>query len=100
MSENQKDGSDKCPLSKLPYGPMEEIAWVLAFGDEKYARGNWRNGTEWLRYSDAALRHIFAWLERQEGDEESGRSHLAHAAACLIFLMYYEQNGVGDDNRL
>ena len=44
-------------------------------------------------------RHIFAWWGGQDKDPETGFSHLAHAGCCLIFLMEYQRNGYGTDDR-
>ena len=40
-------------------------------------------------------RHIFAWWGGEDKDPETGFSHLAHAACCLLFLMEFQRNGWG-----
>ena len=47
----------------------------------------------WSRLLGAALRHLFAWGAGKGKDDETGRSHLAHAAACVLFLLDYEMTG-------
>jgi hypothetical protein len=37
--------------------------------------------------------------ENDGRDHESGRSHLAHAACCVLFLLAYERRKVGTDDR-
>jgi hypothetical protein len=61
-------------------------------------RNNWRKGMRWSRLADAALRHLFKWASGSRVDEETGLSHLAHAMCCLMFLLNYEQTGLGDDD--
>jgi hypothetical protein len=95
----EKFDNGKPPLSLLPYGPLEEIAKVLDFGAKKYGTHNWCKGMSWSRLSDAALRHIFAWVWGEECDQETGFSHLAHAACCLLFLLDYIQTISGTDDR-
>jgi hypothetical protein len=73
-------------MSLLDRKALESIAEVLAFGAEKYAAHNWRAGFNHTRLSDAALRHIFAWIDGEDADPESGLSHIAHAQCCLMFL--------------
>jgi hypothetical protein len=81
----------------LPTRGIACIVDVLTFGAQKYAPDNWQlvpDASE--RYADALLRHIFAWLDGETLDPESGRHHLGHAGCCLLFLMHFElenQNG-------
>lgn len=39
------------------------------------------------RYFAAAMRHLWAWWTGEERDAETGESHLAHAACCVLFLL-------------
>ena len=39
------------------------------------------------RYVDALYRHLLAYIEGNEVDEESGLSHLAHMACNISFLL-------------
>lgn len=61
-------------------------------------RNNWRKGMRWSRLSDAALRHLLKWVSGSRVDDETGLSHLAHAMCCLMFLLNYEQTGLGEDD--
>lgn len=85
----------KPQLSLLPIEALEEIAKVLTFGAKKYNKGNWRKGLLYSRVLDAALRHIYAYNNKQDTDPETGISHLAHAACNLLFLLTYEKLGLG-----
>lgn len=91
MSEHGEHGSkndtEKTPLELLPTLPLWQIADVLAFGAKKYERWNWRRGLRWSRLYGAALRHLTAWADGEDLDEESGLHHVAHAACCLVFLL-------------
>lgn len=98
-SEATKYDSGKPPLSLLPREALEGVAEVLAFGAEKYDVHNWRKGMKWSRLLDATLRHIVRFADREDCDEESNLSHLAHAACNLCFLMHYQINNRGDDDR-
>ena len=86
-SASRKDDYGKPPLNLLDRYSLEQVASVLAFGAEKYHAHNWRGGVASSRLSAAALRHIFAWLDGENLDTESGLSHLAHAQCCLMFLL-------------
>ncbi len=74
--------------------PIEPIAWivdVLTFGAKKYAPGNWMHVPDAEnRYFAATLRHLFAWRGGERLDTETQLPHLAHAATCLLFLIWFD----------
>ena len=82
-----KDDSKKPQISLIPRVALEAEARVLAFGNAKYGKGNWRLGLDYSRLIDASLRHILAYADGENGDPETGESHLAHARCCLGMLM-------------
>lgn len=90
--EAQKYDDGKNALQLLPFLALEEVGKVLAFGAKKYGDHNWRQGMKWSRLLGAALRHIFAWARGETLDRESGLSHLAHAACCILFLLEYSES--------
>jgi hypothetical protein len=69
---------------------LEGIAKVLTFGAKKYDDRNWENGINYGRCYGAAQRHLNLWWSREKNDDETGFSHLYHAACCLMFLAHYE----------
>lgn len=91
-------------------GPTVDSSWpryadtqILDSGAEHASwcgsgRSNWRKGMRWSRLADAALRHLLKWASGSRVDEETGLSHLAHAMCCLMFLLNYEQTGLGEDD--
>jgi len=89
----------KTRFDLVPFGAIAEIADVLAYGAAKYEANNWARGTEWGRYFAALCRHVFAWWRGEDRDPETGFSHLAHAGCCLVFLMEYQRNAWGTDDR-
>lgn len=79
---------NKPRLSLLPPQSLWGIVDVLEYGANKYRVDNWKhvdNARE--RYFNACMRHIYAWFNGYELDDESGLPHLAHAICCLIFLL-------------
>ena len=97
--EATKHDTGKPPLGLLPRRALEEEAKVLAFGADKYGLHQWRKGMGFSRLADAALRHIYAFLDGEDTDPETGLSHLAHARCSLGFLLEYEGKRVGTDDR-
>jgi hypothetical protein len=93
------ESASKPRLELLPSAAIEQIAEVLTYGAAKYDDNNWCRGARWGRYYAALLRHLFAWWRGEDRDPETGMSHLAHAGCCLLFLMEYQRNGWGADDR-
>lgn len=86
-----KFDSEKPRMDLLPPKAIFEVAKVLGFGAEKYGPENWRLLDNLQgRYTAGALRHIFAHMDGEELDPESGTSHLAHALCCLLFKLEIE----------
>jgi hypothetical protein len=83
----------------LPPVPLLRIAEVLGYGARKYAPHNWRKGADWGRIYAALVRHLFAWLDGEDLDPETGMSHLAHAGCEMLFLLEITEKGIGTDDR-
>ena len=93
-----KFDTDKVRWDLLPGDALEEIAIILSFGAKKYGDRNWEQGMKWSRVFGALMRHSWAWFRGQNLDPETGRSHLAHAGCCVLFLLaYHLRNTPGDD---
>jgi len=92
--------SGKPRLELLPYESLAEIAKVFDYGFSKYGVGNWSKGMLWTKMAASILRHTYKWLAGIDKDEESGLSHMAHAGACVVMILYYEQYKKEMDNRL
>jgi Domain of unknown function (DUF5664) len=95
-----KNDKNKTRLDLLPFDALEEVGKVLTFGTTKYGDRNWEQGIAYGRVYGAALRHLWSWftsrLTRSSGkDSETGLSHLAHAACCVLFLLSYDLRGMG-----
>jgi hypothetical protein len=94
-----KFDGDKPPLNLLSNEALTQIAKVMQFGATKYAAHNWRKGFTWSRPLAAAMRHINAFNDGEDKDPESGLSHLAHAACCIMFLLEFEKTHRHLDDR-
>lgn len=92
--EGVKFDYGKVLMGCIPPNAELAVAKVLSFGARKYDRENWRkvdNAEE--RYLDAAMRHINADRRGEKTDAESGEDHLAHAVACLLFILELRKVG-------
>lgn len=89
MVDGTKYDAGKPRWSLVPWEAMSHVVRVLEFGARKYGAENWRgvDGAR-VRYWDAAMRHMTAYEnDVTTPDSESGISHIAHAACCLLFVL-------------
>lgn len=79
-------------LTVIPPRALRPVASVIAHGNEKYREADWlvRDSRDDLR---AALGHIFECLSGGDLDSSSGESHVAHAAARLLFVLERQERG-------
>jgi len=89
--EGRKFDGGKLEYGLLPPLALEETVKVLTFGAQKYERDNWQKVPDAKRrYFDALQRHVWAWKQGEQIDQESGIHHLAHAMCCLMFLYEHD----------
>lgn len=96
-ADKADDGKTRMDL--LPYEALEGIAQILTFGAAKYADHNWRKGLAWSRVYSSLQRHLGAWSRGEDLDSETGKSHLWHAGCNILFLITFEINKTGTDDR-
>lgn len=83
----------------IPVMPLRQLALVYGMGAKKYTPNNWRKGYEWSKNIAAMQRHIEAFRDGEEGDQESGLPHLAHVAWHCFTLMWFAENKREFDDR-
>jgi hypothetical protein len=87
IDQSAKADKGKLELSLVNPQLVKAVAEVRMYGTEKYGDSeNWRK-VEPKRYVDALYRHLLAYIEGNEVDEESGLSHLSHMACNISFLL-------------
>lgn len=101
MSEpGVKHDNGKPMFRLLPRTAWLSVVQVLTFGARKYSPDNWNKVPDLEnRYSDAALRHIHAFLAGHWEDQESGLPHLAHAICSLLFILEFRLQEGNMDNQ-
>ena len=71
---------------------IEGIGQILGYGASKYEDNSWQKVPQADdRYYAAAMRHLLAYRRGENIDAETCKSHLLHAACCLMFLEYFER---------
>lgn len=89
LRQGVKHDEGKLRYGLLSFFALKELTKVVTFGAQKYADRNWELGINYDRVYEAALRHLTAWWMREDKDQETGLSHLAHAMCCIMFLLHY-----------
>lgn len=90
-----KYDQDKLDWLQMPWCQLAKVAEVTQLGGKKYSELNWVH-VEPHRYKKAMMRHITDYLQGNKLDDETGKEHLAHAIANILFLMWHEENRKGD----
>ncbi len=92
-----KHDTDKAQWSLLPWEVLEEVVQILTEGERKYPSvdgiPNYQRCTDVNRYFNAHDRHLFETRMGRLTDKESGKSHIAHAIANLLFAGWLEKYG-------
>ena len=97
-----KYDDNKPPHALIPPECLTQVAEVLGYGANKYGAHNWRddlNSTTFSRTYSSIQRHLNAYWAGEDNDQESGLSHLAHAATQVFILMTQAKHGQLMDDR-
>ena len=89
--QSAKQDAGKLQITLVPTQIIRDIAEVRMYGNKKYGSAdNWKQ-VEPVRYRDALMRHLLAYIDDPESvDAESGLPHLWHAACNMAFLCEME----------
>lgn len=88
-----KHDQGKTKYHLIPPRELKQLAQILTFGAEKYGENNWQLCDNPNRYVDALLRHLESWRSGEALDDETRMPHLAHALCCLMFILYFDNEG-------
>lgn len=94
-----KFDTSKPRFSLAPPHALTALIAVMEHGAAKYGEHNWKQGMNYTRCFDAAIRHLRAWQAGQDIDPESGLQHLAHAMANCAFIIDWTEMKAGKDDR-
>lgn len=103
---NPVNPKDRVGVSKwrqifaVPPRVLFEIGVGMLEGALKYGRFNYRiTGVRSSIYVDAAIGHIFTWVEGEDTDPDSGLSHITKAICSLVVLRDAMIEGNLEDDR-
>lgn len=96
----QAYGDLKVPLALVPSSALYYMGLAFKEGARKYGPYNWREkAVESMTYVNATLRHLYAWIDGEEIDPESGKPHLGLAMASLAIIVDSKETGSLIDTR-
>jgi hypothetical protein len=91
--------SGKPLVSLVPGSLVTYTAYGLTYGAIKYDFDNWRKGFDWRSILNSLERHLMAFKDGEDYDEESGLPHLALMGCNLAFLIEHFDKNLGRDDR-
>ena len=91
--------SSKPRWSLVDYPSLLPLVQVLEFGANKYGENNWKKGLSYTQTTESLLRHVYAFLDNQDIDEESKLHHIGHILCNAMFLSYMIKNRPDLDDR-
>jgi len=99
MEQALRYNQNKPKWSLVDFKSLEPMVKVLEYGAKKYTHENWKKGLPTKDVCESLLRHVFAYMEGEDIDNESGCTHLGHAMCNLMFLEYVMRVKPEFDNR-
>lgn len=91
-------GQKNQQASLLPWDALMKVSEHYAAGAEKYSRDNWQRGYAWHLTFDALQRHLAAWWQGEDLDDE-GLEHLNAVVFHALALRTFTLRGIGTDDR-
>lgn len=77
--------------SLVDFDALEPMVRVLEYGAKKYGENNWKKGLKTTEICESLLRHIFAYLNGEDIDPESGLPQIGFILSNAKFLSYMTQ---------
>lgn len=100
---NEKTGGEKgSKIERYDLVPVDPLRWLATLygkGAAKYSERNWEKGYDWSLSYAAMQRHLNAFWEGQDFDEETGVPHLTNAAFHAFALVTFMTTHPELDNR-
>lgn len=91
MTQGSRFNEGKLLFECIPPEFEAALAAVLTSGAKKYDKYNWHKGFPFDELYGSLRRHLNAFMDPAQNDldDESGLPHLSHAAANIMFMIYF-----------
>lgn len=80
--------SGKPRWSLVHFESLEPMVRVLEYGENKYSDFQWMKGLSHRQVAESLFRHLTAYLDGEDKDNESGEHHVGHILSNAMFLSY------------
>lgn len=94
-----RDNKGKPQWSLVDFKSLEPMVKVLEFGADRYGKFNWQKGLPYTETAESLLRHVFAFLDGEDKDKDSGIEHIGHIMCNAMFLSHMYMFRKDMDNR-
>jgi hypothetical protein len=98
-NKGERFNNGKPKWSLVPQSALIPMVRVLEFGAEKYAAHNWMKGLSVNEICESMKRHLDAFMEGENYDQESGLSHIGHIQCNSLFLSWMMEHRPDMDDR-
>jgi len=96
-AEADRFNQGKLQWSLVDFNAFEDMVRVLEFGAQKYDAHNWKKGLMVSGVCESLIRHLFAYMNGEDIDPESGLPHIGHIQCNAMFLGNYSKRPELDD---
>lgn len=90
----------KPQMHHIPPKFLIELADLMTRSADKYGRWNFANGQPYTMPYDSMMRHITSFMNGEDLDNESGKSHLLHIAANAMIMWTTQEYRVKENPEL
>jgi hypothetical protein len=97
-STGGEKGRKPAQFALLPWDALWAVAEHYGRGAKKYSPRNWERGYPWSWSFDALQRHLAAYWQGEDMDED-GQPHLAAAAFHVLAMLAFSLRKAGTDDR-
>lgn len=92
MDKDLKFDRGKSRIDLIDPGFIKEIGDVMELGARKYTEESWKTIKDGKkRHTAALLRHLYAYLDGEEFDEETEASHLINVAFNVMCIRWADR---------
>lgn len=94
MQKALRYNQGKRKWSLVDFKSLEPMVEVLEFGANKYSPDNWKKGLDNKEMLESLARHLFALMNGEVNDPESGLPHIGHIQCNAMFYSYFNNTNV------
>jgi len=106
VSASKNDKLDRKPdYSLIPKIFLDQLAYAMMAGEDKYGRFNYTKGHKLSQLTAAAVRHIKCLEDGDDFDNDCSERvgvsvhHASNVAACMLMLLHQRELGTLMDDR-